>query len=129
MFAAFIMHIPLQNFYALLPASWANSLSFAYPALSLVYTGPVRVGHRHAGLMMLLRDDQKRLVTIFHVQASIAARVRRLEMAIPGLREKLAPEGSFSRSTGHNVMGRVEMLEDALELLLTAQVRLCLQEE
>ena len=62
-------------------------------------------------------------------QASIAARVRRLEIAIPGLREKLAPDvdlrlekGSFSRSTGHNILGRVEMLEDALELLLTAQV-------
>lgn len=61
-------------------------------------------------------------------QASIAARVRRLEVAIPGLREKLAPDvdlrlekGSFSRSTGHNILGRVEMLEDALELLLTAQ--------
>ena len=62
-------------------------------------------------------------------QASIAARVRQLEIAIPGLREKLAPgldlrleKGSFSRSTGHNILGRVEMLEDALELLLTAQV-------
>lgn len=55
--------------------------------------------------------------------------MRRLEVAIPGLREKLAPDvdlrlekGSFSRSTGHNILGRVEMLEDALELLLTAQV-------
>ena len=63
------------------------------------------------------------------VQASLAARVRRLELAIPGLKEKLDPEldlrlekGSFSRSTGHNILGRVEMLEDALELLLTAQV-------
>lgn len=55
--------------------------------------------------------------------------MRRLEVSIPGLREKLAPDldlrlekGSFSRSTGHNILGRVEMLEDALELLLTAQV-------
>ena len=50
-------------------------------------------------------------------------------MTIPGLKEKLAPDvdlrlekGSFSRSTGHNILGRVEMLEDALEMLLTAQV-------
>lgn len=52
-------------------------------------------------------------------------------MAIPGLRDKLAPDmdlrlerGSFSRSmTGHNILGRVEVLEDALTVLLTAQVK------
>ena len=61
---------------------------------------------------------------------SLAARVRRLEDVMPGLREKLAPQldlkhierASFTRSGGHNILGRVELLEDAVEVLLTAQV-------
>lgn len=49
---------------------------------------------------------------------------------MPGLKERLAPNlslklerGSFTNSGGHNVLGRVELLEDAVEALLTVQVK------
>lgn len=63
------------------------------------------------------------------MQLTLAARVRRLEDAVPGLKEKLSPNldlqleyGSFTRSGGHNVLGRVETLESVIEVLLTIQV-------
>lgn len=68
------------------------------------------------------------------LQASLAARVRKLEEAIPGLKQKLAPEldlrpeASFNRT---GLLARVEVLEGAIDVLLTAQVccTTCLDQE
>lgn len=56
--------------------------------------------------------------------------MRRLEQVVPGLRERLAPQpdlrrishGSFTRGGSVNMLGRVEVLEDAVEALLAIEV-------
>ena len=61
----------------------------------------------------------------------ILERVRALEERIPGLEAKLHPQGSKDRgraaaSSSSTLVGRVEVLEEAMDALLRAQVQCCL---
>lgn len=61
---------------------------------------------------------------------SLAMRIRRLENALPVLRDKLAAgvdtdrfaNGGFTSTGGNDTLGRVEALEDAMEILFTIEV-------
>lgn len=62
---------------------------------------------------------------------SLAMRIRRLENAVPILKEKLdainstrLENGGFTSTGGNDTLGRVEALEDAVEMLLIVQVHL-----